>query len=107
MSDTFTLEQLSVIVNEQASLIEGLQNDVSALKLKLDASEIKASVSPVKPTIPGKNVTVDGKEYKWQKSQFKILGDATLYRADEAQHDEALLKNIIAIPGQKILQEQV
>jgi hypothetical protein len=101
-------EQLEILVQQQAETIAELKNDVAALKLQAKASEIKvASKQTTKPVIPESNVTVDGKEYKWQKAQFKLLGDSSLYLAEEAQHHEALLNRIVSIPGQTILKEQV
>lgn len=92
-------EKLSDTVSEQAETI-------ITLKAEKLSSDLKPVQGEPKPAIPAKPVSVDGKQYSFNLAAFVLPAYGRL-TAEEASTDEAILKAIIAIPGQGILKELV
>lgn len=94
-----------------------LWNDNAELEnLRGENAELKAAVTnkpttliAVKgkqhPQIPAETVKVDGREYKFKVASFHRPGYAAIVTAEQALTDDKLLESIIAIKGQRILQE--
>ncbi len=90
-------EDLAEIVNTQAAYIEQLEEQLHKGQAKKNNAE-----PSIKPHIP-EPVEVDGKIYKFRFASFRFKGSS--YRADHAQYDDALIQQILSIPGQTILKQ--
>lgn len=109
------LEFLKLDVNEKEETIARLTKEKEELKAIIEKlnEQLKgfvqgsisfASGDPVKPSIP-ESVEVDDVHYKFLKPAFSING--RVYTAHEAACDQNVLKAVLAIDGQNILQELV
>ncbi len=76
------------------------------IQLKL-AESLSAQIQEVaeeKPAIPADPVKVGKKSFKWLKASFRLPGHGR-FTAAEASSDQKVLEAILALPGQKLLQE--
>lgn len=77
---------------------------------KLQAAALESNISTAEkelPKTPAEPVSVNGKKYKWLVPQFRMPGSDDVLTAEEASTDEKLLKAIVKIEGQGLLQELV
>lgn len=111
-----TLEEMIVIAtdlqkeNESlASENEGLKNQVEQLNSVIaNASTGAPAVSKQEesvPTIPTEPFEFEGKQYKWLKGRFRLIGDPKAYTAQEAMATPEILKKLLAVKGQSIVEE--
>lgn len=84
------IESLQSLVNDQSDKIKELEN--TAVAVTEDSK--KSFKEPV---------TFEGEDYYFTKKQFRLIGDSTLYQAEEAKTNPDVLKKILAIPDQQIL----
>ena len=101
-----TLEKLQEQLDKQAETIAAQHETI--LGLKGEVAKTNLATEPVKPpTIPSKPTTYKGKEYKWQVAIFHLPGSPDKITAEEANLDENIIKQVLAIEGQGMLKELV
>jgi hypothetical protein len=94
----------------QAATIADLKKQIGELTLKAAQAKgisLKENTAAVRPVIPAENVKLNGKEYKWKVAAFRLSGESSAYTAEEAATSPEIIKKILAVKGQNILQELV
>ena len=95
------------MLKEQQELSAKQADTIAELQTQLAASKASENTEVKNPTVPKEPVKVGAKQYKFVVAKFVFPGSDKQYLSEEVALDEAILKKVLAIPGQGILKELV